>query len=148
MSLLAFLIVLQGDKPTATIKLDAVVVGKPVKGVLTLTLPEGQHGYQNPPVDKYENPITLSVKDAGFKLGKVDYPKGVELKMEGAEKASRVYEGTITIPFTLVATKPAAGLKTVSFKVAYQLCTMSNCYPPSDLVVKAPFKVAPKAKKP
>ncbi len=139
------LLVLQAEKPTATITLDAktVVVGKALKGTLTLTLPEGQHGYQNPPADEFENPITLKVVDKGFKLGKVEYPKGVELTMQGAEKPSKVYEGTIKIPFTLIATKPLPKLSSIGFSVDYQLCTMNNCYPPSALTLKAPLKVMP-----
>ena len=139
---------LQSESPKATIKLDAttVAVGKPIKGTLTLTLPEGQHGYQNPPADPFENPIRLSVVEVGFKISKVEYPKGIELKMEGAEKPTRVYEGTVQIPFVLTASKipsKATAIK-VNFKVDYQLCTMSNCYPPSSLLVKAPLKVAKK----
>lgn len=150
MTLLAFL-VLQCEKPAATIKLDApsAVVGKPIHGVLTLTIPAGQHGYQNPPVDPYENPIKLSVIEVGFRLGKVDYPKGTELNVAGAEKPSRVYQGTVTIPFSLVPTKPSpkGAVTNVNFKVDYQLCTMSSCYPPASLVAKAPLKVAAALKK-
>lgn len=140
----------QSEQPTATIKFDATraVAGKPIKGTLTLTLPEGQHGYQNPPADEFENPITLRVSEKGFKLGKVKYPKGVELKMDGAEKPSLVYEGKVTIPFVLTtALKPKTPTKVnVQFFVDYQLCTMSSCYPPSKLSLKAPLTVSPAAK--
>lgn len=148
MAPLVFLLALQAEAPTATVKLatPSAVVGKPIQGVLTLTLPEGQHGYQNPPADQFENPIKLSVADAAFKMVKVSYPKGTPLSMAGADKPSMVYEGTVTIPFTLVATKLPKGAA-VSFKVDYQLCTMSNCYPPTSLSVKAPLKVAPAPKK-
>ncbi len=142
---LPLLLVLLATKPVASVKLDlaAAKVGQTVKGVLTLTLPQGQHGYQNPPADEYENPIRLSLVEVGFKLGKVEYPKGTELKIAGAEKPSMVYEGTVTIPFSLVATKPSpkGATTNVNFKVDYQLCTMSNCYPPTSMVVKAPLKV-------
>lgn len=151
MSLLACLLAFQMPSPTVTVKLDAAsaVVGRPVKGTLTLVLPEGMHGYQNPPADEFENPIKLSVTEIGFKLGKVAYPKGVSLAMAGAEKPSMVYEGTVRIPFTLFAVKPSPkGMTTnVNFKVEYQLCTMQNCYPPSSLIAKAPLKVAPAPKK-
>lgn len=151
------LLALRAEKPTATVKLDAkaAAVGQPVKGVLTLVFPQGQHGYQNPPADKFENPITLKVIEAGFKLDKVAYPKGVELKLDGMEKPTKIYEGTIQIPFTLRTTKtlPKGGkVWNVNFQVDYQLCTMTSCFPPSSLVVKAPLQVtaAPKkvAKKP
>ncbi|RYG23845.1 hypothetical protein EON82_12720 [bacterium] len=150
LSLLTVGLVMQGEKPTATVKLAAptATVGQAVKGTLTLVLPEGLHGYQNPPADEYENPITLRVVEKNFKLGKIEYPKGVELKMDGAEKPTKVYEGTVQIPFTLIATKPLAkGASTVGFKVDYQLCSMSSCWPPSSIVVKAPLKVVPAVKK-
>lgn len=151
LSLLTMSLAMQGEKPTATVKLAAptATVGQAVKGTLTLVLPEGLHGYQNPPADEYENPITLRVVEKNFKLGKIGYPKGVEIKMDGAEKPTKVYEGTIEIPFTLIATKPLPKntVANVNFKVDYQLCSMSSCWPPSSLVVKAPLKVVPAVKK-
>lgn len=143
---LALILLAQGEKPTATVKLASAtaIVGQPVKGTLTLTIPEGMHGYQNPPADEYENPIKLGIIESGFKLVKVAYPKGASMTMEGAQKPTMVYEGAISIPFTFVATKPAA--RAVSFRIDYQLCTASSCFPPSSVVVKTAIKsvAAPK----
>ena len=139
------LVLLQAEKPSATVKLDApsVAVGKPLKGVLTLTLPDGLHGYQNPPAGEYEIPIKLSVADAGIKLTKTEYPKGESLTVGGGDKPTLVYEGTIKIPFTLLAAKP--GAKGVTLKVDYQLCNANSCFPPSSITAKVPLKVTPKA---
>ena len=146
MSLLAFLLVTQTSKPVASIKLmgTSAVVGQPIKGVLTVTLPEGQHGYQNPPAGEDEIPIKLSVLAPGFKLTKVDYPKGQTMKPLGADKPTLVYEGTIKISFTLVASKPSANAS-VGFKFDYQLCTMQSCYPPNSITLKTPLKVRAKS---
>lgn len=147
--LLALTLGLQGEKPIASVKMATATatVGKPLKGTLSLTLPEGWHGYQNPPAGEFDIPVKLSATDAGVKLGKVEYPKGKEMKMEGQDKPTMVYEGTISVPFTVVATKPASGL---SFRVDYQLCNSSSCLPPDSLTVKAPLKVvvAPAKKAP
>lgn len=148
MSLLAFVLVTQTEKPTATVKFDAAVaaVGKPLKGVLTVVLPEGLHGYQNPPAGEYDIPIKLSAADAAVKLTKIDYPKGQSMQIAGGDKPTMVYEGTIKIPFTLVAAKPhAKGVTAVSLKLDYQLCNMQNCFPPASITVKAPLKIVAKA---
>ncbi len=147
MSLLAFLLAYQSEKPTATVKFDAiaVAVGKPLKGVLTLVLPDGLHGYQNPPAGEFEIPIKLSVADAGYKLAKIDYPKGESMQAPGGDKPTMVYKGTVKIPFTLVVAKVPKGLSGVSLRLDYQLCTMQNCFPPAFLTVKAPLKITSKA---
>ena len=145
MTLLAFLVLAQAQKPTATVKLDApsTSVGKPLKGVLTLVLPEGLHGYQNPPSGEFDIPIKLSVADPGVKLTKVDYPKGESMSVAGVDKPTMVYEGAVKIPFTLVAAKPLAkGAATVGLRLDYQLCTMQMCYPPASITVRVALKVA------
>ncbi len=148
--LLALLLVQSGKAPTATIKLAAptATVGKEIKGTIKLVFPEGLHGYQNPPADEFENPIKVAVVEKTYKLVKVNYPVGTEFKITGAEKASMIYEGEIEIPFTLLATKPAAkNAKDVSFKIDYQLCSASNCWPPASLNIKVPLKVVAAPKK-
>ena len=151
LSLLTGALLMQGGKPTATIKLTVptAAVGQAVKGTLTLVLPEGLHGYQNPPADEFENPIKLAVVEKGFRLSKVDYPKGTEMKVAGADKPTMIYEGKVEIPFTVVATKPFPknSVVNVNFKVEYQLCSMVNCWPPESLIVKAPLKVTAAPKK-
>lgn len=139
---LALTLAFQAEPPTATVKMPtSAAIGKPIQGTLTLVLPEGWHGYQNPPAGEFDIPIKLGVADAGFKLGKVVYPKGTAMKVEGQDKPTMVYEGTVTIPFTLVATKAMPKATGVGFKVDYQLCNSSSCLPPGSLSVRAPLKV-------
>ena len=150
-SLLALTLVQMDEKPTASVKLASgtATVGKPLKGTLTLAFPEGLHGYQNPPSDEFEIPIKITLAESGFKLGQVDYPKGVEMRMEGAEKPTKVYEGTIAIPFILSALpRPRTTPKSqpwdgkLSFKVDYQLCNATSCFPPGSITIRIPLKVA------
>lgn len=148
MSPLLALVALQGKQfPTGSIALAStkIGIGKPIKGVLTLHLPAGLHGYQNPPADKFENPITLRVIEKGFRLVKVDYPKGRTLRMPGLGKPTKVYEGKIAIPFQLVASRatPIGAMTDVNFAVRYQLCSLTNCWPPKQLIIKTPLQVHP-----
>lgn len=150
MAPLALLLLLQAEKPIATFRLRTAdaVVGKGLEGTLFLKIPEGLHGYQNPPADEFENPITLRVKGKGFKLFAVRYPVGKEFKMAGAEKPSKVYEGGIDVPFYLIPTMP--GVRQVEFEVDYQFCNESSCFPPDTLKTAFPAKpisVAPAPKK-
>jgi len=148
--LVALLLLQGGQAPTATIKLSAptATVGKELKGTIKLSFPLGLHGYQNPPADEFENPIKLSISDKNYKLIKIEYPAGKEFKIQGAEKASLIYEGDIEIPFTLVPTKvQAKNVKAVMLKLGYQLCSSSYCWPPAALTLKAPLKVVAAPKK-
>lgn len=113
--------------------------GAVIHGVATITFAEGWHGYQNPPLDKYQNPVTLTLATKGWKLQKVSYPKGVIMEMAGSQAA--VYEGTVKVPFELVAPKKA-GKATLVFDVSYQQCNDSTCLPPSSLQVRATITVA------
>ena len=148
--LLALSALLQNERPTAMFRLRTAdaVVGKGLEGTLFLTIPEGLHGYQNPPSDEFENPITLRVTGKEFKLFNIRYPTGRDFKMTGAEKPSKVYEGAIEIPFYLIPTKP--GRSSVEFEIAYQFCNATSCFPPDTLRIAFPAKpilVAPAPKK-
>ena len=124
-----------------------MTAGKPLKGVLTLALPEGLHGYQNPPSGEFEIPVKLSVADPAYRLTKVDYPGGESMTVAGGDQPTRVYQGTVRIPFTLLVAKALPkGASGVSLRLDYQLCTMQSCYPPAFLTVKAPLKVVAKAR--
>ena len=121
--------------PKVEFKLDKTVVAanKPVTGTVTITFATGLHGYQNPPADKFQIPITIKLKSGATKLVKVVYPKGIPMKMEGDEKPSMVYEGTIKIPVT-IQSGTKSGAVVITFN--YQQCTSSNCFPPSAVEAK------------
>lgn len=134
------------DAPKLVFKLDkpTVVAAGTFKGTITLTFAEGLHGYQNPPADPNEIPISVVAK--GAKVLKVAYPKGIEFKMGGADKPSLVYTGTITIPVTFKA-NPKAGKQAFSVVVSYQQCNEGSCFPPGDLTAKSVITVTAPAKK-
>lgn len=115
--------------------------GATVKGMLTMHFAEGWHGYQNPPLDKYQNPVTLSLSNKGFKLLKVTYPEGIIKELAGVKSA--VYEGELKVPFEVLVPKKA-GKSTLEFSVAFQQCNDSTCLPPGSLTVKVPINVTKK----
>ena len=138
---------LQNEAPKVTLDLPAsgATVGRGLKGTLVVEIPEGLHGYQNPPADEFENPIRIVSADKGFKVYKATYPKGVEFKMAGAQKPSLVYEGTIRIPVILIPT--TSGDRSLKLKLDYQFCNANSCFPPNTVEISAPVKVAPALKK-
>lgn len=134
----------QESAPKAQLTLPKqVVAGSPVKGVVTVTFAKGLHGYQNPPTSEYEIPVKITFAQKGFKLVKATYPKGVDMKLQGEDKPSKVYEGTIKIPVE-ISTPAKPGSYRVSMFVGYQQCNDSSCFPPATLVVKGSFSVVKK----
>lgn len=116
----------------------SVKPGAVVKGKAMVRFGEGWHGYQNPPSDPYQNPVTLKLDTKGLKLSKVTYPKGVMMDFGGTPTA--VYEGEITILFEMVAPKKV-GDTPLTFSVNYQQCNESTCLPPSSAQIKVTLAV-------
>lgn len=128
------------DAPKVKLNLpEKVAPGKTIKGSVTVTFAEGWHGYQNPPSDPYQNPVALSMKAKYVKLGKIVYPVGIIKDLAGTKTA--VYEGTITIPFEIIAPKKAQILA-LAFTLNYQQCDDSTCLPPGSVQFKGTVKVA------
>ncbi len=138
----------QGPSATATLTVDKSVVtaGSTVTGKISLTFPEGYHGYQNPPVGEFEIPVKVDLaKTSKFTLVKVNYPKGKPMTLQGETKATAVYLDTIQIPVTFKApTKPGPG--SIELSLNYQECNASTCLPPDtlNLVAKVTVKAAVK----
>jgi len=134
--------VAQSTPPTATLKFDkpTAAAGAVVKGTLTITFADGLHGYQNPPTDEYQIPLTVKVIEKGFKLIKVSYPKGEDYTGSDA-KTIKVYKGTISVPVEIKAgAKPAT--YDVNVEVNYQQCNDNACFPPGQVVAKGRLVVA------
>jgi DsbC/DsbD-like thiol-disulfide interchange protein len=137
------------DAPKVELKLSKTQVqaSGQLTGTVTVTFAEGLHGYQNPPSEDFQMPVTVKVDGKTFKLIKANYPKGVDATMAGDPKSFKAYLGTVTIPVTLKA--PAkAGSHTLKVVVSYQQCNDQSCFPPGDVAAIAKVKVvaAPKAK--
>jgi DsbC/DsbD-like thiol-disulfide interchange protein len=96
---------------------------------LNVQFADGYHGYQNPPSDEYQLPVKVTGAKSPVRVVKVAYPAGVDFKMEGEKKFSKVYSGKVAFPVTLKA--PAkAGTYKLELKLEAQQCTDRECYPP------------------
>jgi hypothetical protein len=132
------LLALQGDNvpPVVSLKLVTphVTANKAFTANLVVKFADGLHGYQNPPSDQFEIPVTVKLKSGEAKLIKIGYPKGADMTMPGDTKPTKVYSGSITIPLSFKAGKH---LGPVVVTLNYQQCTGANCFPPSAVDAKA-----------
>lgn len=138
---------IQAEAPEISVKLNQAtgVAGGPVRGTATITFAPGLHGYQNPPSQDYQIPVSVSVGEETFRPVKIKYPVGEEHKVGGENEASRTYSGTVSIPFVLKSpSKP--GKHTISVKVRYQQCTDSMCFAPKTTTQAVEFTTKPAPK--
>ena len=131
----------QSPPPTVSLRLakGPIKVGKPISAILTVKFADAFHGYQNPPTDKFQIPVTVTA-GKGTKITKVVYPKGIMKKVGGDTKPSAVYEGAIDIAVTLAAPK-RAGTDSVTLLLNYQQCNADSCYPPDKVVATTKLTV-------
>lgn len=138
----------QAAEPTVTVSAPPkqVAAGSKITLTVTVTFGPGLHGYQNPPAQDYEIPVTVKIDGKEFKVVKIAYPAGVDTKMGGSEKPTKAYEGAIKIPITLTA--PAKiGAKNLKITVGYQQCDESTCFPPGDISATVKVNVVKKVAK-
>jgi DsbC/DsbD-like thiol-disulfide interchange protein len=109
--------------------LSSPVVGKVVKGVLSISIPTGYHVYANPPSSEYQIPLRVTLSGPAVQSPTVKYPVGTDLMIAGDEKPSKVYESKFAIPFSTTLSK--VGKTTLSFRIEYQMCDEHACLPPS-----------------
>ena len=120
-----------------------VTSGSILKGTILLSIPEGLHVNSNKPSSEYLIATTVRLSGDGVKIGRIDYPEGKDRKFQFSDRELNVYEGEISIPFSVSILK---GFKKrpISMKalVSYQACTEEVCYPPrkAEIVVTAPGK--------
>jgi DsbC/DsbD-like thiol-disulfide interchange protein len=136
-STIAIALIQAQAKPTIGLKIIAGTKAQ-VQGTLNFTIPSGWHAYQNPPKSQFENPLQMTITTKGAKLASVSYPKGKEMG------ESLVYEGTVSIPFTVSvpsSVKPVRGTYSINAEVSYQLCNESTCIPPQSTTLKINWKL-------
>lgn len=137
----------QNDPPTVSLKLksDQGVSGGPVAGVITLTFADGLHGYQNPPSQDYQIPVSVSSGSTNVQVVQVKYPTGEPHKVGGETEESFTYSGVVEIP-VLLKVVGKAGENDLSVKVRYQQCTNTMCFAPTSISANAKFKLKPSPK--
>jgi len=110
--------------------------GSSAKGAIVLSMPGGLHVNSNRPNSEYAIPTTVRVTGTGVRAGRVTYPRGKNRKFQFAENSINVYEGRVSIPFTVTVPANFKGNSvTVRAVVRYQACTDEVCYPPKNKAV-------------
>jgi DsbC/DsbD-like thiol-disulfide interchange protein len=137
----------QAPEPTLTVSAPPkqVAAGAKITLTVTVTFAPGLHGYQNPPAQEFEIPVTVKIDGKEFKVVKIAYPAGVEAKIGGSDKATRAYEGEIKIPITLTA-PTKVGAKNLKVMLGYQQCNESTCFPPVEVSTTVKVNVVKKVK--
>ena len=145
LSLMALVAFAQDTPPKVSLKLDKTTgtAGSTLKGTVTIEFLDNLHGYQNPQEDKSLIPIEVVAGDKTTKIVKVEYPKGIDMKVLGFDKPIKVYEGTIKIPVTFKL-PDAVGAANLKISVKYQQCNESNCFPPGSKDLSAKVTVSKK----
>lgn len=136
--------------PTPKVSVSAppkqVAAGAKLTLTVTLTFAPGYHGYQNPPAEEYEIPVTVKIDGKEFKVVKVAYPAGVDAQVGGSDKPTKAYEGVVKIPITLTA-PTKIGVKDLKVVVGYQQCDETTCFPPGEVSATVKVNVVKKVAK-
>ncbi|MGB7207048.1 MAG: protein-disulfide reductase DsbD N-terminal domain-containing protein [Pyrinomonadaceae bacterium] len=107
--------------------------GATAKGSVVLSIPGGLHVNSSRPNSEYAIPTSVRVSGQGVRVGGINYPRGKNRKFQFSESVINVYEGRVSIPFTVTVPANFRG-DTVRVRavVRYQACTDEVCYPPKN----------------
>ncbi len=116
--------------------------GSKVKGSIVLSIPGGLHVNSSRPNSEYAIPTSVRIIGQGVRTGGISYPRGRNRKFQFSENVINVYEGRVTIPFTVTVPANFRG-STVRVRavVRYQACTNEVCYPPKNKEVTITARV-------
>jgi DsbC/DsbD-like thiol-disulfide interchange protein len=114
--------------------------GKPFILLVAITIHAPFHIQGNPTKEGYVPTVVKVTVPAGFKVGKITYPKAVEQKIAG--ETLPVYEKEITVRAEVTPLK--AGKFKLPVTVRYQACNESACFPPTTATATASLTVAGK----
>ncbi len=79
----------------------AVSRGATAKGSIVLSIPGGLHVNSSRPNSEYAIPTSVRVSGQGVRTGGINYPRGKNRKFQFSESVINVYEGRVSIPFTV-----------------------------------------------
>ena len=118
----------------------SVARGSAARGSIVLTIPAGLHVNSNRPNSEYSIATTVRISGQGIKTTGISYPRGHDRKFQFADNPINVYEGRVSIPFSVRVPAAFRG-DTVRIRavIRYQACTTEICYPPKnkDIVITA-----------
>lgn len=117
--------------------------GSTAKGSVVLSVPGGLHVNSSRPNSEYAIPTTVRVSGQGVRTSGISYPRGKNRKFQFSDNAINVYEGRVSIPFTVKVPANFRGdVVKIRAVVRYQACTDEVCYPPKskDVTITARVK--------
>lgn len=111
---------------------------------VTLQVQEGWHINANPARPKFLKATELKAEFAnGAALSAVTYPPGQDLKSEGVEEISSIYEGTVVLKATIdLPADFQASEETVTFTIRYQACSEKSCQAYTKMTFQGQIAVA------
>jgi len=122
---------------------DRIVAGSTAQIAVVLHIQEGWHINSNRPTYDYLIGTAFGLRPReGMIISDIRYPMGNQVKLDFAESALEVYEGTITI-FTSVrfSEKVPRGVDTLRGTLEVQACNDQVCLPPSVIDVDIPVEI-------
>lgn len=132
-------------KPAAYPSFEPVARGKQMEIAVVMKIREGYHVNARQTTFDYLIPTDLKAEGAaGFKIGAVEYPKGMLHKFAFAkDQPLNVYTDTVVlhVPVT-VETNAPLGEQHLALKLRYQACSTEVCLPPVTLPVDAVVHVS------
>lgn len=137
-------------KARAYLPVDRLPAGETVELVILLDIQKGWHISANPaqPEEMLATIVNLSGK-LGCTLEKIQYPKGVNLEIDGFDEPVSSYEGQVKIKGTVKVPADAADkIETLDLVIKYQPCTEGRCLAPATAKLQAKIRVAPPGEKP
>lgn len=119
-----------------------LVRGRDCRVAIELTMEPGWHINANPARPDFVIPLTITADgSAGVELVEIDYPKGINLEVEGIETPLSVYEGTVLVTGTLRIPDGAPEVLDLRLKLKLQTCNNQTCLPPRQLLLQGRIPV-------
>lgn len=108
-----------------------VARGSTAKGAIVMSIPSGLHVNSGHPNSEYAIPTSVRLTGQGVSTGGIRYPRGRNRKFQFSENVINVYEGRVSIPFTVTVPANFRGdIVRIRAVVKFQACTNEVCYPP------------------
>ena len=128
----------------AYLSVDKLPPGKTCEVLVILAIDPAWHINANPAGDEFALATEFTMKSKQkTKLGKVVYPKGKKMEVEGFDNPRAVYTKKAVLRAKLEVPVEAAGEKEeMLLSIRYQACDDKRCLRPTTLELKVPVAVA------
>lgn len=119
-------------RPQVYLSVDRLPAGKASRIAVVIDVEKGWHINTNPARPEFVVPTSVSVKTKhGTKLAKIEYPKGIDLPIDGFDEPLSVYEGRVMLFGTLEVPAKAAGeTEELTVEIKFQACNDKQCLSP------------------